>query len=194
MDTKALVAVIILASIAIALNPIKIPTVFWPGQYYRLWEIPLIVAFFLFGLKLAFLTTTLYATAHVTILSAIVGPIAFPWVIVLMLSTFLGLSLFLNFGKRKFAKQENTSKKPLFYSTSFGTLTRVAIMPFVDLAMYKFLLPIFVGSSFPDSYILGLVPVIVVFNITVPLYSIPIAYIIAKTINKNLNVGIVSKF
>jgi hypothetical protein len=194
MNTKALTVIIILTACAIALNPIKIPTVFWPGQYYRLWEIPLIIAFFLFGLRLAFLSTILYAIAHVTILPAAVGPIAFPWVIVLMLSTFLGLSFFQYLSKRKATKQENTSKKPLFYSTFFGTLTRAAIMPFVDLAMYKFLLPIFVGNSFPDTYILGLVPVIVVFNITVPLYSIPIAYLIAKTINKNLNVGIFSNF
>jgi hypothetical protein len=194
MNTKELAAVIILTAFAIALNPIKIPTIFWPGQYYRLWEIPLIVAFFLFGIRLAFLATILYATAHVTILTAAVGPIAFPWVIVLMLSTFLGLSFFLNLSKRKTTKQESTSKKPLLYSTFFGTLTRVAIMPFVDLSMYKFLLPIFVGNSFPDTYILGLVPAIVFFNITVPLYSIPIAYLTAKTINKNLNVRIFSNF
>jgi hypothetical protein len=194
MNTKALTAVIILTATAIALNPIKIPTIFWPGQYYRLWEIPLIVAFFLFGLRLALLATTLYATAHVTILSALVGPIAFPWVIILMLSTFLGLSIFLNLSNRKFTKKENTSKKSFFYCIFFGTLTRVAIMPFVDLAMYKFLLPIFVGNSFSDTYILGLIPAIVFFNITVPLYSIPIAYITAKTINKNLRVGNFIKF
>ncbi len=194
MNTKALAAVIILTAAAIALNPIKIPTIFWPGQYYRLWEIPLIIVFFLFGLKLALLATTLYAVAHVTILSAMVGPIAFPWVIVLMLSTFLGLSLFVKFSKQKSANQGNTSKKPLFYSVFLGTLTRLAIMPFIDLAMYKFLLPIFVGNSFPDSYILGLVPAIVFFNLTVPLYSIPLAFLIAKTINKNLNIGAFSNF
>jgi hypothetical protein len=188
MNTKDLGAIIVLTATAIALNPIKIPTLFWPGQYFRVWEVPLIIAFLLFGLKIAISATTLYAAAHVTILLAAVGPIAFPWVIALMLTMFLGLSIYFKLYRR--AKEETSPpKKSILYFALAGTLSRIAIMPFIDLAVYKFLLPLFAGNVFSDTYIIGLVPAILFFNLITPLYSIPIAYKIAKTINKNFNIG-----
>lgn len=62
-------------------------------------------------------------------------------------------------------------------------------MPFVDYAVYLFLLPIVFGRSIPYSYIVGLIPFIVLFNVIVPLYTVPICYLLAKTVNKSLRVG-----
>ena len=189
MNTKAIAVTIVFAALALALSPIRIPTLFWPSQYYRLWELPIIIAFLLFGFKIASPATVLYAAGYVLLLPDASGFVGFPWAIVLMLSVFLGLFLASKVVNRKITQQESRWKTSVIYFTAFGTLSRAAIMPFVDYGVYRFLLPFVIGHGIPDAYILGLMPAIVFFNITVPLYTIPIAYLVAKTAGKNLEIG-----
>ena len=49
MDTKAITITVAFAVIAIVLTAIKIPAVFLQGFNHRLYEIPIVIAFFLFG-------------------------------------------------------------------------------------------------------------------------------------------------
>ncbi len=147
---------------------------------------PLIVAFLLFGFKVAASATVLYATGFVTMFPDASGIIGFPWVIVLMLSVFVGLLLASKVVNHNIFQQKNGWKKPVIYFTALAILSRTAIMPFVDYGFYRFLLPFVLGHVIPDAYILGLMPAIVFFNITVPLYIVPIAYLVAKTVSKNL--------
>ena len=189
MNTKTITLVVVFAALALVLSPIRIPTFFWPGQYFRLWEIPVIVAFFLFGFKVSFAATVLYAVGYVTIIPDGSGIVGLPWVIVLMLSVFLGLFLARNIVNRNISEIDKRWMKPIVLFTSLGVLSRVAIMPFVDYGVYLFLLPFVIGRALPNVYIMGLMPAIVFFNSVVPLYTIPIAYVMAKTIGTNMKIG-----
>jgi hypothetical protein len=189
LNTRTITLIVVFAALALVLSPIRIPTFFWPGQYFRLWEIPIIVAFFLFGFKVSFAATLLYAVGYVTIIPDGSGIVGLPWVIVLMLSVFLGLLLARKIGNRNISEKEKRWMKPIVLFTTFGVLSRVAIMPFVDYGVYRFLLPFVIGRTLPNVYIMGLMPAIVFFNIVVPLYTIPIAYVMAKTIEASMKIG-----
>jgi hypothetical protein len=187
-SAKAIAIVVVFTALALAISPIRIPALYWPGQYYRIWEIPLIVAFFLFGLKIAYSASVLFALGHVTLLPGALGIFAFPWLIILMLIILLGLHLTKSV-IRRISQQENHWKKHAFYFTLFGILFRTLIMPFVDYGVYRFLFPLVIGQSFSDAFIIGLMPGIIFFNLTVPLYTIPISYFAAKTVSKSLKIG-----
>jgi hypothetical protein len=53
---------------------------------------------------------------------------------------------------------------------------------------YKFVLPI-VGFQLLDIQILALIPTLALYALTFSLYTIPVGYMIARTIDKNLKVG-----
>lgn len=190
MDTKTITAVISFTALALVLNPIRIPAIFWPGQYFRLWEIPILVAFLLFGFKIGFSVALLNCTGQLALFRGSTGILGPPWGLILILSMFLGLYLAKKLvARRVIDKKSFLRVKPVVYFTVLGTLSRVMIMPFVDYAIYNSLLPIAVGKSFTQAYIVGLIPFIILFNVIVPLYTIPISYILAKTVQKNLRVG-----
>ena len=46
-----------------------------------------------------------------------------------------------------------------------------------------------VGVELPEAGILAVLPLVVLFNVTISLYTIPIGRVIAKAIRKNLRVG-----
>jgi riboflavin transporter FmnP len=187
LETKTVASVAIFTALAIALEPIRIPLFFWPGQYFHFWEIPILVAFFLFGLKVAFAISVLDAVGYFVVFpdgAGIAGP---PWRLIVMATMFLGLTIAKKLSgniERKQIAQTNNQKIPLIYSV-LPTITRVAIMPFVDVAIYRLLLPLVIGHPIPDVYIMGLIPAFIFFNIVVPLYSVPIAYFAAMTVRRN---------
>lgn len=187
-STKTIAAIIIFAALALVISPIRIPTLFWPGQYYRIWEIPLIVLFFLFGFKIAFSASALFSVGYIALFPGPSGIFGFPWMIALMLVVLLGLSL-ANYIIRKFFQKGDSWKKQALYFTVFGTLSRTLIMPLVDYVMYRFFLPFATGQIFTDAFIFGLMPGIIFFNITVPIYTIPISYFAAKTVSRSLKIG-----
>ena len=68
-----------------------------------------------------------------------------------------------------------------------GLAFRTVVMPILDSSLlYHFLIPVILGRNFTESYIIALVPGMVVFNATVALYIIPISYLIAKKVAGNL--------
>ncbi len=64
MDTKAIALVIAFAALTVALNAIRMPTFYWPGFNYRVYEIPIVVAFLLFGFKIGILISALNVPAN----------------------------------------------------------------------------------------------------------------------------------
>ena len=116
--------------------------------------------------------------------AGIFGP---PWRLIVMSTMFLGLFIArkitnLNNGGKK-SMLTSSKKTPLVY-TLLPTVTRTAIMPFVDIAFYRHVLPLLVGPI-PDVFIMGLIPAFIFFNVVVPLYSVPIGYYAARTVRKN---------
>ena len=62
-------------------------------------------------------------------------------------------------------------------------------MPFLTYGvMYHVLLPLVVGTSILETYITALVPSFVLYNMTVPLYTIPIAYFVATKVSRRLKI------
>lgn len=125
MDTKTITVIISFSALAIALNPVRIPTIFWPGQYFRLWEIPIITAFLLFGFKVGFSVAILNGAIQMAFFQGPAGILAAPWGVILMLVMFLGIYL----AKKLTARNVSGNKtlfgvKPVAYFTLVGTVTR----------------------------------------------------------------------
>lgn len=188
VDTKTIASIAIFTSLAIALEPLRIPLFFWPGQYFHFWEMPIIAAFFLFGFRVAFAISILDAVGYIVLFPDGAGIIGPPWRLIVMSTMFLGLLIARKITDRLNKDGQITqsrSKKNLVIYTLLPTATRTAVMPFVDITIYRFLLPLLIGSPIPDSYIMGLIPAFIFFNIVVPLYSVPIGYLSSGTVRKN---------
>jgi hypothetical protein len=72
------------------------------------------------------------------------------------------------------------------YATGIGILFRVVVMTFVNYVALHFLSEAMVGVELPEAGIVAVLPLVVLFNITIALYTIPIGCIVAKIISKNL--------
>lgn len=180
-NSRKIALLVVFTALAIVLNPIRIPTLYWPGFFYRLWEIPIVIAFLLFGFKISIAVGILNVLAQIVLFPIPAGILAYPWGFMAVFAMLLGLQL-----SNKITEKNLDNKKALIVITVFGTFFRVIIMPFVDFAVYNTLLPIALGRIFTMNYILSLIPAIIAFNIIVPLYTIPISYIISKKISQNL--------
>jgi riboflavin transporter FmnP len=188
LNTKAIALIIVFAALSIALNPIGIPAVFLTGFYFRFWEIPIVIAFLLLGLKSGVVVAVLRTLAEMTLFPSpaifIAPPIAF-------LST-LGMLLGLHFAgrllKNKTSQSKNPGKNPVVYYTALGTLVRLSFSPFLTYFLYRFLLPT-VGIRMPEPAIMGLIPLVLAFGLVLSLYTIPIGYLIARVVSRNLKVG-----
>jgi riboflavin transporter FmnP len=190
MNSKKITIIIAFTALTIALNPIRIPTIYWPGFFYRLWEIPIVVAFLLFGPRIGIAIGTMNALSQIILFPLPAGILAYPWGLVATLSMLAGLYFgqrILKLNRTKY--NQDCSSKPILVLTFFGIVFRACIMPFVDYAVYNSLLPIALGRTFTETYVLALIPGIIIFNIIVPLYTIPVSYLVAKKISGTLKFG-----
>ena len=78
---------------------------------------------------------------------------------------------------------------PIVLLTAFSIIVRTSIMLPVDYAIYSSILPIVIGVNIPNAYIIGLMPFTILFNVLVPLYTVPLSYLLAKAIGKNVKAG-----
>jgi riboflavin transporter FmnP len=190
LNTKALMLIIVFAALTVVLNPIRIPTVYWPGFFYRLWEIPIVVAFLLFGPRIGISVALLNVLAQIMLFPIPAGIVAYPWGLVATLTMLLGVYIAQRLFRQGLLPEDPLVRaRPILYLTSLGIAFRTGIMPFVDYSVYHSLLPIVLGRSFTEAYIVALIPPMIVFNITVALYTVPIGYIIARQLSKSLKLG-----
>jgi riboflavin transporter FmnP len=191
METKTVALIIAFAALAIALNTIGIPTIYWPGFFYRVYEIPIVVAFLLFGLKIGISVAVLNLFGQMMLFPVPGGIVAYPFGLIAILTMMFGVYLANEFIKRRFPSERASREgRIVLYLTVLGVAFRAAIMPFLDFGvLYHFLLPVALGRSISEAYMVGLIPGMVVFNATVPLYTIPIGYFVAKRVNKSLRVS-----
>jgi len=190
LNTKSLMLIIVFAALTVVLNPIRIPTFYWPGFFYRLWEIPIVVAFLLFGPRIGISVASLNVLAQIMLFPIPAGIVAYPWGFVATLTMLLGVYIAQKLFRQGLLPEDPLVRaKPILYLTSLGIAFRTGIMPFVDYSVYHSLLPIALGRSFTEAYIVALIPPMIVFNITVALYTVPIGYIIARQLSKSLKLG-----
>jgi riboflavin transporter FmnP len=191
MDTKTIALIVAFAALTIALNTIRIPTIYWPGFNYRVYEIPIVVAFLLFGPRIGISVTVLNVLGQMVFFPVPGGIVAYPFGLIAILTMMFGVYLANALIKRRFPSESAPGEgRIIVYLTVLGVAFRAAIMPFLDFGvLYHFLLPVAVGRTFTEAFMVGLLPGMFVFNATVPLYTIPIGYFVAKRVNKTLRLS-----
>lgn len=185
MNTKSLALIIIFAALTIALNVAgpKIPAPYAPFLYYQIWEIPIVVAFLVLGLLAGLVTSainTIILTAYFTGGYSVLGPV---YNLIAILAMMLGIYAPYIIATRGH-KTENLSsflrqhlKMISVSATALGIITRVAITSVVNYFVLQQSPP--VGFSYKPAAALAFVPLGALFNSTVALYTIPIAFAIA---------------
>lgn len=176
-------------ALTIALDPIKIPRMYLPGVYYRFCEIPIVAAFLLFGPKIGVSVAVLNVLAELTIFYGPTGVIGPPTVFVLTLSMLLGVHSARKLLTLEASRNVNLGLKPVACFTAFGALSRTAIAPLVMYPTYRFLIPLVVDLGFSDAQVVALVPAFMSVALIFSLYTIPVGYLIASVVGRNLKVG-----
>jgi riboflavin transporter FmnP len=189
MNSKSIALIASFAAIAIVLNIVKIPVIYLPGLAYSPCEIPVVIALLLFGFKIGVLVEVLHVAGQLLLFPA--GPAGFavyPMGMVAVLLMFVGAYLASKFLNRKAGSKEAfDGKRAIVYLTAFAAAFRGGLMPLVDYGLlYHVLLPLFLGTNIPEAYIVGLVPGFVLYNVTVALYTVPIAYLVATKVSSYL--------
>ncbi|PVX26468.1 MAG: hypothetical protein CW716_05870 [Candidatus Bathyarchaeum sp.] len=189
LNARSVSLIAVFAALAIILNAVRIPTFYHPGFFYALYEIPILVAFMIYGFKIGFLIEIIHIIGQEIFFP--MGPggiVVYPMGIIVHLFMFSGIFLASRLIKRKIASGQNLNeKKKSFLSTVFATVFRGGLMPIIDYAViYSILLPLALGRSIPEAYILSLVPAFIIYNITSTLYAVPTAYLIARKTNNYL--------
>jgi riboflavin transporter FmnP len=187
MNTRAVAATIVFAAITIVLNPaftgLAIPAPFFPFAIYYFWEIPIVAAAFIISPKHGILIALVNMIVMLAIGQGVVIQQPF-YQSAAAISMLLGVFLATRIVVRKVPQEEiNPQRKLLTYSTALGILFRVGIMTILGYVLFRY--PV-IGFSLPEPVILAMLPLIALYDATLPLYTIPIGYLIAKTVSKNL--------
>ncbi|MGD0160603.1 MAG: hypothetical protein ABSB89_09955 [Candidatus Bathyarchaeia archaeon] len=185
MNTRDLAAIAIFSALAIVLNfTIRIPDPLATFLVYQIWEIPILVAFFLFGLTVLFFVTGINLVILFLFFqgASILGPVY--W-LAAWLSMMAGIGL-IKLLLDRFAVK-NVAVTAALYA-AFGVAFRTAVMVLVNYSVLRFPPPL--GFSYPEPVILGLVPVLAFFNATLALYTIPISYSLARFVARNIRTSI----
>jgi riboflavin transporter FmnP len=191
LNARSAALIGIFSALAIVLNAIKIPTFYWPNFFYSFYEIPVLVAFIIYGFKIGFLVEIVHIMGQeIFFPMGAAGAVVYPMGLIVHLFMFSGIYLANNLIHRKNAKGKLVSeKKTAIYFTGLATALRGGLMPIIDYTvMYSILLPFALGTTIPETYILALVPAFILYNVTSTLYAVPIAHLIAKKTAKNLRI------
>jgi riboflavin transporter FmnP len=193
LATKELTIIIVFSALAIALEPLKVPVFFWPGQYFHFWEIPAVIGFFLYNSKVSFSIIVLGSIGYAFFFPGPLGFLGPIWRIIVLSVTLFGLWIAKKVVNRNTKEPKLSPRKtwitPLVIITGVATLVRVAIAPVIDLSIYRFLFPIVLGRVYTDVYLVGLVPAMVLFNLLLSLFSVSVAYLISKKVNSALKIN-----
>jgi hypothetical protein len=177
MDTKEITLVIAFSAVTIVLNPrfsgIAIPS-FVPTLWFQIWEIAVVAAFFLLGIKSA----VVVAILNTLVLLAISPGTAFnqPLVnLVAILSTLVGVYIAYKILKPIASKETIIPRrKMVLLSTALGIISRLLIMlPFLYI----------VASILGMALVLVILPLFAIYDLIVALYSVPLGYLIASLVN-----------
>ncbi len=185
MNTKAIGAIIAFTALTVVLNFIRIPAPYLPTYSYQLGDIAIVTALLLFGLGTALSVAGLSMLISILINTSPVGPVGPMYYFLSVFALLFGVYAFEKFINPKFAKNLTASRCATL-STAGGVLSRTLIMLPLDYYIYGYLVSMVSGLSISDSYalVLSTMPLIIVYNVTVPLFVVPISYFIAKSVSK----------
>lgn len=178
MNAKTVTVIIVFAALAIVLNlsPLKIPAPYAPYLIYQIWEIPIVAAFLLYGTRVSVLITLLNTLTLIALFpgSLPTGPL---YNLAAILGMLFGIGLMNVLVKKRSLKQE-AIVATLF--TASGVVSRTALMAFVNYICLRFPPPI--GYGLPEEGVVAAIPFVIIFNLTLALYTIPLGYSVTKAV------------
>lgn len=178
VNTKTVTVIIVFAALAIVLNlsPLKIPAPYAPYLIYQIWEIPIVAAFLLYGTRVSVLIALLNTLTLIALFpgSLPTGPL---YNLAAILGMLFGIGLMNVLVKKRSLKQE-AIVATLF--TASGVVSRTALMAFVNYVCLRFPPPI--GYGLPEEGVVAAIPFVIIFNLTLALYTIPLGYSVTKAV------------
>ena len=183
LNTRTIALIVALAAVTVILNPrfsgIAIPS-FVPSLWFQIWEIAIVTAFFLLGIKSA----VLIAIINAAVLQAVTPGAPYGQPIANLVGS-LGILVGV-YAAYKFLERKNSQgthiprKKMVVSSTILGTITRLIIMmPFI------YGVALFLGMS----AVIIFFPLFVLYDLIVALYTIPLGYLVATAVNKSVRLN-----
>jgi riboflavin transporter FmnP len=169
------------------LNLIKIPVPFLPWFNYQLGDLTLVITFLLFGLSIGFTVVILSMIISISMLPTAVGVIGAPYYYVAVITMVFGVCLYEKLIKPKIQNSRYLVAKSTSISTVISILTRTLIMLPLDYYIYGYLVSIVSGLGLAEAYafVLAWMPLMILYNITVPIFAIPTSYYTAEKISKH---------
>ncbi|MDR1992659.1 MAG: hypothetical protein LBQ98_04055 [Nitrososphaerota archaeon] len=188
METKKLALTIVFAAIAIVLNPaltnIALPYPFAQFLIYQIWEIPIVIAFLIIS-PLSGITVALLNTGVLLALFPGTIPTGPLYNLLATLSMQMGIYVAVFMGKRVYRNKTRQtsilkSVKWLIIATVMGISTRAVFMTIIQYFALPQAPPI--GYGFDQTFTVALLPLSAFFNITLAAYTIPIGWLIARSV------------
>ena len=197
MNSRKLSLIIVFAATSLVLNPfvsgLAVPS-FFPGLYFQFWEIVVVAALLIIGLKYAVLIAFLDAAVLLAFYPGRGSFNAPLFNCLAVLSTLLGVYLAHKLFIRTESKEKEIPKrKQIIFSTALGMLFRLVIMVPAVYFGYRFYSEMFLGITVSDVLIIGFLPILAVYDAMVVLYTVPAAHLIESIVKKNLKTESVPK-
>lgn len=177
----ATVAVFAALAVSLHILPIRVPAPYAPFLIYEIWEIPIVVAFLLFGPKVGL------TVALVNYVGLQIGfPGALPTGPVYNLAAIMGMLSGLILAQKLF-KTHTSFGVRVALGTGFGSFIRVGMMTVMNYLLLP--MPYPVGFSLPAPAVLAVLPLVGLFNLTVVLYTVPIAHLVSKAVSLRMRIA-----
>ena len=175
--TLTIIAVFAAVSIVLSLSPLKFSAPFAPFLKYQLWEIAIVTAFLLYGIKVGISISVVNTIVLLAVFPGDLptGPI---YNLIAIISMLLGIYIVQRAVGKRFSRGKEAILTSL--STASGIITRVTIMSIVNWIVLQYPPPF--GYSIPLNELPTILSVTALFNVTIVLYTIPISYIIARAV------------
>ncbi|QQG48670.1 MAG: hypothetical protein HY247_08040 [archaeon] len=173
--SQKLALIALFAAIAVVLNGVTVPAPYEPFLLYGVWEIPVLTAMLMLG----FLGGVSVASLNAIGLEAL-NPGALPtgpiYNLVAQVSMFLGVLAAVRLAKRA----RWGTPVLVVLATAAGAVLRTGVMTAVNWAALPQPYP--VGFSVDPSLVPGLLVFIGIFNFTVVLYTVPVAFSVLRAV------------
>jgi riboflavin transporter FmnP len=185
MNSKTIAVIVVFAALTAVLSifsPIRIPAPYAVFLIYQVWEIPIVVAFILFGPLVGVATVAINTIVLLAVFpgSLPVGPLYnFAAVLSMLFGIYVAFKLVRGISLR------SEALRPVF-STALGCVLRVVVMTVVNWIFLRYPYP--VGYSMPDAALLAMLPIVGVFNFTIALYTVPLGHFVARIISVGLKI------
>ncbi len=194
VNAREIALVVSFAGLAIVLNPavsgLGIPYPPLPSSLiFNLWEIPVIAVFLLFGFKLGMSVAAINALFLLSVWPGPSRPFYAPGTFLSALSMMLGVIIMYRVVGHRLPTETFANRARITaIATVFASLLRIVV-----LGAYMYLLLKSPVYSAPDPFIFGVfLPWQAVYNVAQPIITVPLAFIVARGINRSLKVDVKS--